>query len=106
MVGSEDEETLPCTSKGVTFVCSLAEVTSHREKYLERTHLELHQEERFKALLTEFQEIFLQHQGDAGHTKLITMDEIGDHPSITQKPFTLPVKHSEWVKEEIEMLKN
>ena len=27
-----------------------------------------------------------------------------DHPSIAQKPYTLPLKHTEWVSEELKML--
>ena len=28
----------------------------------------------------------------------------GDHPPIAKKPYTLAIKHHEWVKEEIGML--
>ena len=52
----------------------------------------------------EFQDIFTQHQGDIGHTKLIAMDmESGDHPIISHKSCMLPLKHNQWVKEELEM---
>ena len=27
-----------------------------------------------------------------------------DHPPIAQKPYTLPLKHTQWVHEELEML--
>ena len=30
--------------------------------------------------------------------------EIGYHPPIAQKSYTLPFKHIKWVKEELEML--
>ena len=29
----------------------------------------------------------------------------GDSSSITQKPYTLPLKHTEWVQRELEILK-
>ena len=42
-----------------------------------------------------------------GHTKLITVDnEIEDHPVTAQKPYMPPLKHTQWVKEELEMLEN
>ena len=39
------------------------------------------------------------------HTKLYTMDiDTGDHPPIVQNPYTLPFKHTPWVRDELEML--
>ena len=31
--------------------------------------------------------------------------DTGNHPPITQKPYTVPLKHTQWVHEELEMLK-
>ena len=42
----------------------------------------------------EYKDILSLHQGDIGHTKLLTMDiDTGDHPPITAEPYTLPLKH-------------
>ena len=30
--------------------------------------------------------------------------DTGDSPQITQKPYTLPLKHAEWVQKELEIL--
>ena len=30
--------------------------------------------------------------------------DIGDHPPIAHEPYTLPLKHMQWVCEEIKML--
>ena len=30
--------------------------------------------------------------------------DTGDSPPITQKPYTLPLKHTEWVQRELEIL--
>ena len=36
---------------------------------------------------------------------LITMDiDTGDSPPLAQKPYTLPLKHYDWVQQEIESL--
>ena len=42
---------------------------------------------------------------DIGKTPFIEMEiDTGDSPSITQKPYTLPLKHAEWVQKELEIL--
>ena len=44
---------------------------------------------------------------DIGHTQLVTMDvDMGDSPPICQKPYTLPLKHYNWVQQEIETLEH
>ena len=43
--------------------------------------------------------------GDIGKTPLVEMEiDTGDSPPITQKPYTLPLKHAEWVQKELEIL--
>ena len=42
---------------------------------------------------------------DIGKTSLIEMEiDTGDSPPITQKPYTLPLKHAMWVQKELEIL--
>ena len=42
---------------------------------------------------------------DIGRTTLIEMEiDMGDSLPVTQNPYTLPLKHHEWVRKEIEML--
>ena len=42
---------------------------------------------------------------DIGKTPLVEMEiDTGDSPPITQKPYTLPLKHAEWVQKELEIL--
>ena len=42
---------------------------------------------------------------DIGKTSLIKMEtDTGDSPAITPKPYTLPLKHAEWVQKELEIL--
>ena len=43
--------------------------------------------------------------GDIGKTPLVEMEiDTGDNSPITQKPYTLPLKHAEWVQKELEIL--
>ena len=48
---------------------------------------------------------FLVDSSDIGKTPLIEMEiDTGDSPPIIQKPYTLPLKHAEWVQKELEIL--
>ena len=55
-------------------------------------------------LCKEYIDIFSLHQGDTSHKKLLIMDtDRGDHPPTAQKPYALPMKHSQWIHGEEEM---
>ena len=42
---------------------------------------------------------FSKSSEDIGHTPLVTMDiDTGDSPPVCQKPYSLPLKHVEWVQ--------
>ena len=42
---------------------------------------------------------------DIGKNPLVEMEiDTGDSPLITQKPYTLPLKHAKWVQKELEIL--
>ena len=48
---------------------------------------------------------FLVDSGNIGKTPLLEMEiDTGDSPPITQKPYTLPLKHAAWVQKELEIL--
>ena len=43
-------------------------------------------------------DIFCLHQGDISQTKLLAMDiDTADYLPSVQKPYTLPLKHIQWV---------
>ena len=53
----------------------------------------------------EFSDIFSTDYGDIGKTPLLEVEiDTGDSLPITQKPYTLPLKHTEWVQRELEIL--
>ena len=61
--------------------------------------------EAFKNLCSEYEDIFSKDLADLGKTPLLKMDiPTGDSPSIAQRPYTLALKHMQWVQEEIEIL--
>ena len=50
-------------------------------------------------------EAFSKNNKDIGRTTLIEMEiDMGDSLPVAQNPYTLPLKHHEWVRKEIEML--
>ena len=49
--------------------------------------------------------MFSENSGDIGRTSLIKMDiDTGENPPVCQRPYTLPLKHAEWVKKELNIL--
>ena len=98
--------TLPVPPKS-DFTCSSAEVSKHRKVKLKSKPVEEDTAQRFKDLCDCFLEIFSENSKDIGKTNLITMDiDTGDQPPppICQKPYTLTLKHYEWVQKVVEQL--
>ena len=49
--------------------------------------------------------MFSENSGDIGRMSLIKMDtDTGENPPVCQRPYTLPLKHAEWVKKELNIL--
>ena len=60
---------------------------------------------RFRCLCNAFEDIFSKSSEDIGQTPLVIMDiDTGDSPPVCQKPYSLPLKHVEWVQKELEIL--
>ena len=56
-------------------------------------------------LLNNNKDAFAEDERQIGTTPLIEMSiDTGDHPPIAKKPYTLPLKHYDWVKEKIDKL--
>ena len=87
------------------FLCSPAEVSAHRKVKLKSKPVFEDTAQRFEELCEPFPEVFSKSSEDIGRTNFITMDiDMGDHPPICQKPYTLALKHYEWVQKEVEQL--
>ena len=49
--------------------------------------------------------MFSETFGDIDRTSLVKMNiDTGDNPPVCQRPYTLPLKHPEWVKRELNIL--
>ena len=63
--------------------------------------------QKFEELCEEYGEAFSKNNEDIGRTKLVKMDiDTGDSPPVSSRPYTLPLKHYEWVQREIESLEH
>ena len=56
-------------------------------------------------MLTENKEAFADDEREIGVTLLIKIPvDTGDHPPIAKRPYTLSVKHYDWVQDELDKL--
>ena len=98
-------ETLPEIPSNTFFICSPADVPGHRKVHLQDREISVDVHQRFEKLCEEYGEAFSKHNEDISRTKLVKMDiDTGDSPSVSSRPYILPLKHYEWVQKEIESL--
>ena len=98
-------KTLPEIPSGTAFICSLPDVPGHHKVLLQDKEISGDICQRFKELCEEYGQAFSKHNEDIGRTKLVKMDvDTQDSPPVSSRPYTLPLKHYEWVQKEIESL--
>ena len=87
------------------FITSPADIEVHRKVELQVADITDEQWKAFKDLCTEFIDIFSTDSSDIGKTPLLEVEiDTGDSLPITKKPYTLPLKHTEWVQRKLEIL--
>ena len=95
---------LPVSPKS-DMICSPAEVKYHKRVELKDHSVSTDTKKHFEELCSQFPEVFSTNNEDIGCTNLITMDiDTGDNPPSMKKPYTLLLKHYNWVQQEIESL--
>ena len=95
----------PFMRKKDDFLKSPADVPAHRKVLLEDKNISSETRTAFEQLCEKYDDIISKNSGDIGKTILIEMEiDTGNHPPVASKPYTLPLKHYEWVQCEIEML--
>ena len=98
-------ETLPEIPHDTAFLCSPADVPGPRKVQLQDKDITTDIRQKFEELCDEYGEAFSKNNEDIGRTKLVKMDiDTGDSPLVSSRPYTLPLKHYEWVQREIESL--
>ena len=87
------------------FLTSPADVEVHRKVNLQDAKVTVENLQTFKELCEKYEDIFSKDITDIGRTPLVTMEiDTGDSPPISQRPYNLPLKHSDWVQKELDTL--
>ena len=61
--------------------------------------------QRFEGLYEKYKKVFLKDSADIGKTPIIQMEiDTGDNPPVSQRSYSLALKHVEWVRQELEAL--
>ena len=95
----------PFIQKDDDFLKSPAEVPIHRKVLLEDKNISPKTQEAFDKLCKKYHDIISKNNGDIGETMVVEMEiDTKNHPPIAFKPYTLPLKHYDWVQREIETL--
>ena len=95
-------ETLPEISPDTAFLFVLQQMY---QVQLQDKDISADVKQRFEELCEEYGQAFSKNNENIGRTKLVQMDiDTGDSPPVSSRPYTLPLKHYEWVQREIESL--
>ena len=84
---------------------SPGDIYPNRKVKLEDAEITAETRRKFEEMCDRHTEAFLKNNKDIGRTTLIKMEiDTGDSLPVMQNPYTLPLKHHEWVRKEIETL--
>ena len=87
------------------FLISPGDIYPNRKVELEDANIKESTRASFELLCEQQQEAFSKNNKDIGRTQLIEMEiNTGDSLLVAQSPYTLPLKHYDWVCQEIETL--
>ena len=87
------------------FLISPGDIYPNRKVELEDADIKEATRVSFEALCEQQHEAFSKNNKDIGCTQLIEMEiDTGDSLPVAQSPYTLPLKHYDWVCQEIETL--
>ena len=89
----------PFMKKDNDFLKSPAEAPVYMKVLLEDKNISPKTQEAFNKLCKKYDNIISKNSGDIGKTMLVEIEiDTGNHPPITSKPYTLPLKHYDWVQ--------
>ena len=87
------------------FLTSPADIYPNRKVELEDVEISEETKGHFAQLCSQYEDVFSKNNQDIGKTTLIEMEiNTRDNLPVAQSPYTLPLKHYEWVRKEIETL--
>ena len=81
------------------FLISPGDIYPNRKVELEDADIKEATKVSFEALCEQQHEAFSKNNKDIGRTQLIEMEiDTGDSLPVAQSPYTLPLKHYDWVR--------
>ena len=87
------------------FLISPGDIYPSRKVELKDAEVSEETLQRFEKLCEDQQDAFSKNNRDIGRTQLIEMEiDTGGSVPLAQSPYTLPLKHYDWVRKEIETL--
>ena len=87
------------------FLISPGDIYPNREVELQDAPVTDETRKTFEDICNEHQEAFSKNNKDIGRTQLIEMEiDTGNSVPLAQSPYTLPLKHYDWVRNETETL--
>ena len=87
------------------FLISPGDIYPNRKVELEDADIKETTREDFEILCEQQHEAFSKNNKDIGRTQLIEMEiDTGDNLPVAQSPYSLPLKHYDWVRQEIKTL--
>ena len=104
-IEEEDNQNTGVGEAEKNFMTSPTDVEVHRKVDLQDAKVTEADLQEFKKLCEEYDDIFSKDSTDIGRTPLISMEiDMGDSPPTSQRPYNLPLKHSDWVQRELDTL--
>ena len=96
---------LPAVPIDNAFLTSPADIPEPRKVDLQDADVKPTTRSAFDELCKKYPTILSKGNEDIGRTQLIMMDiDTGDSPPVSSRPYTLALKHHQWVQNEIETL--
>ena len=87
------------------FLISPGDIYLNRKVELQDAEITDETRKQFEEMCNKHPDAFSKNNKDIGRTTLIEMEiDTGDRLPVAQNPYTLPLKHHEWVRKEIETL--
>ena len=98
------KDNVPSMNK-ITYTVFEEEFISHPKPVLQDAPIDQKIKLELEQLLERNQDCFAEDERQIGTTPLITMSiDTGDHPPVVKRPYTLALKHHDWVTAEIDKL--
>ena len=87
------------------FIVSPADISTRDKPKLKDAKVSEEWRQQFEDLYKKYENVFSSSSTDIGKTPIVQMDiDTGDSLPISQRPYSLALKHVEWVRQKIEAL--